>query len=55
METRAAAEAFAVQRVSKQLSRQYVDYIRAQRWNGELPQFTGGGVVPFLNIPMDKP
>ena len=51
---RADAEAFAVQRVTKELNAQYVDYIRAQRWNGELPRFTGGGVVPFLNLPMDN-
>ncbi len=51
---RADAEAFAVQRVNKQLSPAYVSYIRAQRWNGELPRFTGGGAVPFLNIPMEN-
>ncbi len=51
---RADAEAFAVNRVTQELSNQYVDYIRAQRWNGELPRFTGGGAVPFLNIPMEN-
>ncbi len=51
---RAEAEAFAVQRVNRELSADYVSYIRAQRWNGELPRFTGGGAVPFLNIPMEN-
>ena len=51
---RADAEAFAVRRVTKELSSEYVNYIRAQRWNGELPRFTGGGVVPFLNLPMEN-
>lgn len=49
---RANAEAFAVRRVTVQLSSEYVNYIRAQRWNGELPRYTGGGAVPFLDIPM---
>lgn len=51
---RADAEAFAVQRVTKELSAEYVSYVRAQRWNGELPRFTGGGAIPFLNIPMEN-
>ena len=51
---RADAEAFAVARVTKQLSAEYVSYVRAQRWNGELPRFTGGGAIPFLNIPMEN-
>ena len=51
---RADAEAFAVQRVTKELSAEYVNYVRAQRWNGELPRFTGGGAIPFLNIPMEN-
>ncbi len=50
---RADAEAFAVQQVNRELSPAYVSYIRAQRWNGELPRFTGGGAVPFLNIPTE--
>ena len=51
---RADAEAFAVERVTRQLSPEYVSYVRAQRWNGELPRFTGGGAVPFLNIPTEN-
>ena len=25
-------------------------YLASQKWNGELPKFNGGGVVPFINV-----
>ena len=45
----AQAEAKAVQLISEQLNNQpkYVEYIKAQRWDGQLPKISGG-VTPFL-------
>lgn len=47
---KADAEAYAIDKVTAQLNPAYVDYVRAQRWNGLLPRFTGGGVIPFLDV-----
>jgi regulator of protease activity HflC (stomatin/prohibitin superfamily) len=47
---KAEAEAFAIQQVTARLTPQYVDYIKANAWNGALPRFTGGGAVPFINL-----
>jgi len=54
----AEAEAYRVQLVQQQLSKspQYVDYIKASRWDGRLSQFLmTGGQTPnlFMSIPSD--
>lgn len=54
VKVKAEAEAYAIDRVKRELTSQYVDYIKAQRWDGSLPRFTGGGVVPFINLNEDK-
>ena len=52
--TEATAEADAIRLVTEQLGRspQYVDLVRAKRWNGILPQTVlGEGVGAFLSMP----
>lgn len=49
----AEAEAFKIDRLQRELSKSpnYVELVKAERWNGALPQFAGGGAIPFLSIP----
>ena len=47
---RAEAEAYAIERVKEELTARYIDFSRIQKWNGALPKFTGGGVIPFLDL-----
>jgi len=50
---KAEADAKAVQLISEQLSNQpkYVDYIKAQRWDGALPKVMGRA-TPFITTNM---
>jgi regulator of protease activity HflC (stomatin/prohibitin superfamily) len=48
--SQADAEAYANKKISESLSPALVEYLRVQRWNGTLPQVTGGGTVPMLNL-----
>lgn len=52
IEAKAKAEAEAVSLIQKQLGRSplYIDYIKAQKWDGKLPQMVGSGAVPMINI-----
>jgi len=52
VEIRAAAEATKIGLVQTQLAKSpaFIEYVKAQRWDGMLPRFTGGGAVPFINI-----
>ena len=47
-----AAQAKAIQAVQKQLetSPNYIDYMKINNWNGQLPQIIGDGVNPFVNL-----
>ena len=47
---KAEAEAYAIKTVQEQLqnSPSYIDYLKINRWNGELPQVVGGNVNPFV-------
>lgn len=47
---KAEAQAKANELLSKSLTPQLIQYEAARRWNGILPQFTGGA-VPFVNVP----
>jgi regulator of protease activity HflC (stomatin/prohibitin superfamily) len=49
LRTRADAEAYANLKVSSSLSPTLVDYRRVQRWDGRMPQVSGGA-VPLLNL-----
>jgi regulator of protease activity HflC (stomatin/prohibitin superfamily) len=50
----ADAQAKAIELIQHQLGKSeiYVDYLKAQRWDGKLPRVTGGG-VPFLDLKGD--
>lgn len=49
---KADAEAYAIQKVQEELSKSpnYNDYVRANRWNGELPKVMGNSVNPFVDF-----
>lgn len=47
---RAAGEAEAVRRIQSVLSPEYVDYIKANRWNGVQPTVVGGGSGMILQL-----
>ncbi len=48
----AEAEAEAIKLIQQQLanSPNYVDYLKIERWNGELPQVVSDGVNPFVAL-----
>ncbi len=48
----ADAQAYAIKAVQEQLSNSpnYIDYLKINNWNGELPQIIGDGVNPFVNL-----
>lgn len=50
---RAEAEAKSNEVISKSLTPELVSYMAVQKWTGDLPRFTGGGALPFINI--DEP
>lgn len=48
----AEADAEKVRLINEQLQRtpQYIEYVKAQKWDGHLPISLGGSVQPFLNV-----
>ncbi len=46
----ADAEAYYNSTVAKSLTSEFVQYKALEKWNGELPQITGGGATPFINL-----
>lgn len=51
--TEAKAEAKSIELVNKQLSRspEYVEYVKANKWDGKLPGFIGGqSPIPMINV-----
>ncbi len=46
---RAASEAQALQQ--KTLSDIYVQFLAVDKWDGKMPQVTGGGATPFITLP----
>ncbi len=52
---RADGEAAAILRINEALlsSPEYMEWLKTQRWNGELPRVTGGA-IPFVEIPMEE-
>lgn len=51
VQVRAEAEAEANEKISKSLTADLVEYKQIQQWNGELPQFVGGGSsIPIINM-----
>lgn len=51
---KAKGEAEAISVINKALlqSPEYMEWLKTQKWNGELPRVTGGA-VPFVEIPME--
>lgn len=49
--TLAEAQATANERLTRSLTPQLVQYGALQKWDGKLPQMTGGGAVPFIQVP----
>lgn len=47
---RAKAEAEANRMITQSLTPQLMDYKRLEKWDGKLPQVTGGA-IPFINMP----
>lgn len=47
---RAQSEAEANRAIAQSLTPVLVQYYALEKWDGELPKFTGGGAVPFINI-----
>lgn len=49
---KADAEAYAIRVVQEQLDKspQYIELIKAQNWNGELPQVMGNSINPFVTL-----
>lgn len=54
-QSRAEAEAIRIQAeaIRSQGGEEYVNLQAINKWDGKLPQFTGGGVIPFINIEAD--
>lgn len=52
--TIADAQATANERLTKSLTPQLVQYEALQKWDGKLPQMTGGGGIPFIQVPGAK-
>jgi regulator of protease activity HflC (stomatin/prohibitin superfamily) len=50
----AQAEAKANQIIAQSLTPELVSYQAIMKWNGELPTYTGGGALPFINIAPSK-
>lgn len=56
--TMAQAEAETIriqaQAIKEQGGEEYVKMKAIEKWNGVLPQFTGGGTMPFISVPAQK-
>lgn len=46
----ADAQAYANQKVQQSLTPELVQYKAIEKWNGVLPQMTGGNAIPLINI-----
>jgi len=51
---RAQANAQAIQLVRAALTDEYLTYIAIEKWDGKMPYFFGGDVLPFIQIPANS-
>lgn len=53
---KAEAEAYAIEVVQEQLAKSpnYIDYLKINNWNGELPQAIGNEINPFIVLDKDN-
>jgi len=49
--TKAVAQAEAIAVIREALTDEYLQYMAIQKWNGILPYFYGGQMLPFIQIP----
>jgi regulator of protease activity HflC (stomatin/prohibitin superfamily) len=54
LRTRADAEAYYNKTVAQSITPEYLHYKAQEKWDGKLPQFTGGGPVPFIQVPGNR-
>lgn len=47
---RAEAQAAANEKLARSLTPSLVQYTALQKWNGELPKFTGNGAIPLIDL-----
>lgn len=49
---KAKADAEAIELINKTLAKspKYIEYIKANKWDGKLPQFMGSSVIPLINL-----
>lgn len=50
----ADAEAYANKKLTESLSPSLVEYRRIQKWDGKLPQFSGSGAMPMIQVPSER-
>ena len=51
IEVKAEAEAEANKQIAESITKELIEYIEANGWNGELPQFYGAdGMLPILDM-----
>jgi prohibitin 2 len=44
------AEAMRIKSEALRTNKSLIEYEAVQKWDGKLPQYTGGGAIPFINI-----
>jgi regulator of protease activity HflC (stomatin/prohibitin superfamily) len=52
----AEAQAEAIQLIQEQIAQnpEYLQYLSILQWNGVLPYFFGGDVIPFIEVPTNS-
>jgi regulator of protease activity HflC (stomatin/prohibitin superfamily) len=51
---RATAEAEAIRLIRENITPEYLTFISIEKWDGVLPYFFGGGILPFIQIPSNS-
>ena len=51
---KAQADALAIALVRASLTDEYLTYLAIQKWDGKMPYFFGGDVLPFIQIPTNS-
>lgn len=47
---KAEAESMRIRAKALSSNKSLVEYEAVQKWDGKLPQYTGGGAIPFINV-----
>ncbi len=50
----AEAEAMRIKSNALKTNKSLIEYEAVQKWDGKLPQYTGGGAMPFINLNPQK-